>query len=175
MIKKLMLVCSVAVMLSACGDKDGKTAAPDATVIPTSATAVSQSPSSDVSGFPKAKRPYTVEQAVQNGDVVNVHGQSHNMDIWSRFLQNVEDRKAEKVRITQYTTEGDPIFYELVYDGDSILYTYDNSLDVFGSDAGRPSTKCKGIEKKKLEGRPEGYVLSGCEDKETGETFFFGG
>ena len=69
------------------------------------------------SGFPAVNDPYSSEEAAQNGDVVHVHGTFLNLDKWDGFLRNVEDKKEDRVRLTQYTIEGDPIFYELVYDG----------------------------------------------------------
>ncbi|WP_420869630.1 DUF4362 domain-containing protein [Cohnella ginsengisoli] len=65
--------------------------------------------------------------------------------MWNLFLANVDNGMPSQVRITQYTDEGDPILYELVYDGaEAITYTYDNSRDGFGSETGRRSTVCRG-------------------------------
>ncbi|GIP33541.1 DUF4362 domain-containing protein [Paenibacillus sp. J2TS4] len=124
------------------------------------------------SSFPKVSKPYRPEQAVQNGDVVNVHGKYSNMDKWHQFIKNIEAEKEDKVRITQYTIEGDPIFYELVYDGKTIHYTYDNSMDAFGSDAGRPSASCKVIGTDKNEQGHEYYVLNEC-NNDIGKSFWF--
>jgi hypothetical protein len=124
------------------------------------------------SSFPKVTKPYRAEQAAQNGDVVNVHGKYSNMDKWHQFIENVKGNQEGKVRITQYTIEGDPIFYELIYDGKTIHYTFDNSMDAYGSDMGRPDTSCIGIGTKKNEQGREYYVLTGC-DKDTGDTFWF--
>lgn len=124
-------------------------------------------------GFPKATKPYPPEQAIQNGDVVNVHGKYSNMDKWQQFMNNVEARKDDAVRITQYTTEGDPIFYELVYDGETIVFTFDNSMDAFGVNQRRPSASCENIGTKKNEQGQEYYTLTDC-DKDTGDLFWFG-
>lgn len=122
--------------------------------------------------FPAVSAPYTIEQAVENGDVVNVHGSYTNMDQWQSFLTNVASGQPDHVRITQYTTEGDPIFYELVYDGRQLTYTFDNALDGFGVDQERPSTVCSGFERQTI-GSAEGVVLAGCASPETGRTFWF--
>jgi hypothetical protein len=123
--------------------------------------------------FPKVTKPYNSDRAIKNGDVVNVHGKYFNTEKWETFLKNLESNKPYKVRITQYTIEGDPIFYELSYDGDLIHYTFDNSMDKFGSDLRRPSTSCKKVGKKKTEEGQEGFVLSECDNTKTGNTFWF--
>ncbi|MCR8842342.1 DUF4362 domain-containing protein [Paenibacillus sp. SC116] len=151
--KKMIIIGLTALWLSACSDLQGSNGRTD-------------------ENFPKISRPYNSEQAIQNGDVVNVHGQLSNMDKWHQFLKNIEANKADKVRITQYTIEGDPIFYELIYNGESIHYTFDNSMDAYGSNQGRPSTTCKGMGTKKNEQGNEYYILKDC-DNETGKTFWF--
>lgn len=123
--------------------------------------------------FPKVNEPYLSEQAIKNGDVVNLHGKYFNIEKWQTFLRNMEVNQPYKVRITQYTIEGDPIFYELTYDGNIVHYIFDNSMDAFGSDLGRPSTSCKGVDVKKTEEGQEGFVLKGCDNTQTGDTFWF--
>lgn len=139
------------VLLTACSHTDEETVASD---------------------FPKVIKPYGSEQAIQNGDVVNTNGKYSNIDKWNMFIKNVDSHQSDKVRITQYTTEGDPIFNELTY-GKIIQYTYDNSMDANGSEFDRPSTLCKGIGKRKLDQGQEGYVLLECNDSKTKDTFSF--
>lgn len=79
------------------------------------------------SAFPEPTKPYRYEQAIKNGDVVNLHGKISNWERWEQFIKNVDQQKADQVRITSYTTEGDPIFEELVYNGNGIEYAYDDS------------------------------------------------
>jgi len=152
--KSVIVLMLASVVLSACGHSNGR------------AGHVKES------AFPEVTKPYRSEQAIQNGDVVNLHGKYSNMEKWHRFLKNVEQNKEDKVRITQYTIEGDPIFYELVFDGKVIHYTYDNSMDAYGSDSGRPSTSCTGMGSKKAEQGQDFYALTGC-DSDTGDTFWF--
>lgn len=127
----------------------------------------------DIPGnFPAVSKPYTPDQAAANGDVVLAW--KYNMDKWDRFLQQVKDGKKDQVRITGYTTEGDPTFYELKFDGKRLHYTYDNSRDAFGgSDKGRQSTVCAGIENATDKNRGSYYVLTGCESESVGRTFFW--
>lgn len=117
--------------------------------------------------------PYAPEEAAKNGDIVNIHGTFLNLDKWDGFLRNVEDKKEDRVRLTQYTIEGDPIFYELVYDGETIRYTYDNSMDTYGADSGRPVTGCTGIGSQSNESGQAYYALTGCDNRDTGNTFWF--
>lgn len=122
--------------------------------------------------FPEIQEPYTAEKATLNGDVVNIFEKIVNPEKWEEFVKNVEANIKDQVRITQYTIEGDPIFYELVYDGNTIKYTYDNSLDINGSDLKRPSTACKRIGTKQNESGHEYYALMEC-DNATSNTFWF--
>lgn len=81
---------------------------------------------------------YDLETAIKNSDVVNVHGQTYNVEQLNAFLANVKSGHKAKVQITEYTNEGDPIFQILEYNGQVIRYTYDNSKDKFaGSDKGQ--------------------------------------
>ncbi|UVI27340.1 DUF4362 domain-containing protein [Paenibacillus spongiae] len=128
---------------------------------------------SEDSNFPKVTEPYHSDQAIKNGDVVNVHGKYSNIEKWQTFLKNLESNNPDKVRITQYTIEGNPIFYELSYNGKLISYTFDNSMDAFGSDLNRPSTNCKGFDLKKMEDGRDGFVLRGCDNTKIGDTFWF--
>lgn len=109
--------------------------------------------------------PYTSEQAESNGDVVNVHGKIINSANWTRFLEKMEQGTPSDVQITSYTIEGDPIFQDLYFDGQAIRYTYDNTMDHFGSPS-RLTTYCKNLEQE--EGR---YTLSKCDRESPGFSF----
>jgi hypothetical protein len=118
------------------------------------------------------KKPYSSEEAIENGDVVNRHGEISNLDKFENFIENVESGAKDEIRITMYTTEGDPIFYNLNYDGNKIQYTYDNSQDGYsGSGKGIESTSCFNLESRNTENGVE-YQLSEC-SSEIGNTFYF--
>jgi hypothetical protein len=124
---RLFLVLGfAALLLVSCADKNGQTSGADA-------------------GLPPVSKPYDSDRAIQNGDIVSVRGKLYNGEKWNAFLSSLENHSTSAVRITQYTTEGDPIFYELAYDGSSVRYTYDNSMDAFGADKGRPGTSCQSV------------------------------
>lgn len=76
--------------------------------------------------------PYTSETAVKNGDVVNVQGRQFNAEKLEKFMENVKNNKKDKVRITNYTTEGGAIITDLEYDGHKINYTNDTTRDGMG-------------------------------------------
>lgn len=128
--------------------------------------------------LPKVEKPYPPEKAVENGDIVNLHGKYSNLDVWQDFLKNLEIKKPDTVRITQYSVEGNPIFYEFFFNGKQIEYTFDNSMDAYaGQGKGRQNTLCNGIIKKKVKESATGelFVLSGCASEEIGNTFYFSG
>lgn len=98
-------------------------------------------------------------------------GKYTNAERWTEFTSNVKSEVNDKVRVTQYTIEGDPILYELTYNGEAIKFVYDNSMDNFGVDSKRPQASCKGIEVKKHDNGKEYYALTEC-DNEKGEYFW---
>ena len=117
------------------------------------------------------KKPYHSEEAIKNGDIVNFHGEISNIDRFEQFLENLKNDTKDEIRMTSYTEEGDPVFYNLTFDGYKIQYTYDDSQDGFaGSNKGVKSTSCSNIETQHTEMRAL-YVLSGC-SSDIGNTFY---
>ena len=55
-----------------------------------------------------------------------------NLDKFEKFIWNVEQGKVDKIRIVQYTHEGDPVFQTLEHSKKDILYVLDNRQDQFG-------------------------------------------
>lgn len=174
--KKLICILAVAVLLLAACGNETKQNPNDQDLIemqtqtPNSNEDDKPTPTEEPD-FPEVKKPYTPELAAQNGDVVNVHGKYTNAERWTEFMSNVKSEIKDKVRVTQYTIEGDPILYELTYNGETIKFVYDNSMDNFGVDSKRPQASCKGIEVKKHDNGKEYYALTEC-DNEKGEYFW---
>ncbi|MGF9964123.1 DUF4362 domain-containing protein [Bacillus rhizoplanae] len=103
--------------------------------------------------------------------VVKTDGTS-NLEKFQQFLAHVKSGKADKVRIVNYTDEGDPIFQTLNYDGININYLFDDSNDKFGgSHKGKRSDMCRGIMKEKSD---EGvsYKLSECKENHEYMSYF---
>lgn len=117
-------------------------------------------------------KPYRSEDAIKNGDVVNLRGNVQNIERFESFLANVEAKEKDEIRITSYTIEGDPIFDTLNFNGEKIIYTYDDSQDAYaGSDKGQQSSICSNIEKENTD-KGVVYLLSGC-SSEVGNAFYF--
>jgi hypothetical protein len=116
---------------------------------------------------------YDYNTAVKNDDIVDLHGKVTNVDRLNEFIKNIELEHKDKIRITQFTIEGDPIFYNLDYNGKDIKYKYDNSKDKHGA-SNIQSTHCKSLIQSKDETRVE-LKLIGCygNNKEIGEAFKF--
>lgn len=114
---------------------------------------------------------FSVDQATNQGDVVNIHGQMRNLDRFTQFMKNVDDHVDSKIRITQLTIEGDPIFYDFDYKNNKISYTYDNSEDKFGR-KNIMKTDCTGLVSEKVE-QGTAYKLTGCKNAEVGNSFHF--
>lgn len=89
-------------------------------------------------------RPYGPDEAEKRGDIVDLHGMIRNEQRLEEFLSNVQKGRKDKVRITQYTVEADPVFHDLSYDGNSIRYRFDNSQDAYGDGKVRTSS-CSGL------------------------------
>ncbi|MCQ6563281.1 DUF4362 domain-containing protein [Paenibacillus mendelii] len=120
-----------------------------------------------------SSKPYNYDTAIANGDIVNLHGQLKNVERLQEFYQNISQNKKDDIRITQFTEEGDPIFYDLEFNGEEIKYTYDTTKDNHGKNRVR-STTCKTLIATKIDTGVE-YTLEGCFGKNTevGENFQF--
>ncbi len=116
-----------------------------------------------------AALPYKSEHAEMNGDVVNMHGQITNLDKWVQFMENVKNGTPDEAHVTFYTIEGDPIFQDLLYDGQTIEYTYDNTKDAFGSPK-KTTAFCKSIDRNRVKQGTQ-YTLGQCDRDE--QTFYF--
>jgi hypothetical protein len=75
----------------------------------------------------------------------------------------VANKKEDKIRVTGYTDEGDPVYQDLQFDGQEIQYKYDNSNDKYGGqDRGIEKDVCsKIIDRESGSGQVE-YLVSGC-------------
>ncbi len=100
---------------------------------------------------------YTMEEAKENGDIIVQKG-VENSDRFESFLNKSKQGKSDQIRITAYTTEGDPI----VYDGKTYQYSSDASRDQFGStDDDRKNEVCQQLDKTIVK-QEAIYTLSKC-------------
>lgn len=85
-----------------------------------------------------------------------------NIDAFKKFVANVKKGKEDQVQIVHYTTEGDPIFETVEYDGRKLRYIKDNSQDKFGDKEINFDT-CREMSEEKREDRTV-YTLANCEN-----------
>lgn len=71
---------------------------------------------------------YTVKMALENGDVINRHGNITKLKLLDDFVESVNNKKAT-LRILSYTDKEDPIIYTLNYDGKIITLHNDRSRE----------------------------------------------
>lgn len=76
--------------------------------------------------------PYPPDQAVANGDYVNIHGGTSNSDRMAAFLEAVYAKRAAAIRCTNYTVEGDAVITDIVFDGSKFSVQIDTTRDAFG-------------------------------------------
>ena len=95
-------------------------------------------------------------------DVVDRNGEIENFERFEKFKSNTEKGIQDKLTIVQYTTEGEPIFHQLDYDGIVIKSTIDTSRDHYGAGEIYHNT-CTSIEMIERTDATE-YNLQGCEE-----------
>ncbi len=88
---------------------------------------------SDIETEIKEPLDFSPDNVIANGDVVNLHGEYSNIDVLNNFIENVSLGNEDNIRIVQYTTEGDPIIAELRFNGKTIYFLEDHTMDNFGS------------------------------------------
>ncbi|OIK13778.1 DUF4362 domain-containing protein [Bacillus sp. MUM 13] len=111
---------------------------------------------------------YDSKEATKRGDVVFAHSGLKNFSRFEEFLNNMKNHEKDKIRVTGYSHEGDPIFTDLNYDGKAIKYTEDSSNDKHGGDPALVRDNCT---KLLVRDKPENkidvdYYLSDCESGE---------
>jgi hypothetical protein len=115
---------------------------------------------------------YSFKEAISRGDVV-FFNEGYNMDGFDQFLTNLADKKADSIRVTGFTDEGDPIFKDLKFDGDVISYTYDNSNDAFGGqNKGIRTDICSSVTNKKNSQGEFTYTITGCTKNDDQISYF---
>jgi hypothetical protein len=106
---------------------------------------------------------------VVSNEIVNMHGNVKNMKRLDLFVENVEAKKSDEIKITHYTIEGDPIYDSVTFDGKGLMITHDNTEDKFGSGEIYTFT-CITMTKNESETKLE-YMLNECKapDGNTGD------
>lgn len=94
-------------------------------------------------------------------DIVHNLGGLQNAERFQTFVRNVEDRHEDRIRIIYYTIEGDPIYKELRFDGETIHFMYDTTHDAFGTHR-KWKDDCTGIAKTQEANGDTSYTIRGC-------------
>lgn len=115
---------------------------------------------------------YGLSEAIARGDIV-LADKTYHFDRFERFRLNVAGHAEDRIRITSYTDEGDPVYKDLRFDGTSIHYSYDNSNDEYGgSGRGIRTDECAGIALEKDSNGASSYVLQGCKNNDANIGYF---
>ncbi|GHH96918.1 DUF4362 domain-containing protein [Neobacillus kokaensis] len=107
--------------------------------------------------------PLKDKDLTEKNEIVETHGGLQNVERLDDFIYNVKNDKKDKVRLTRYTIEGDPIYHDLDYTDSKLTFTLDTREDEYGHGAVTKSI-CKGIQKQELETETN-YLLTGCENE----------
>lgn len=91
-----------------------------------------------------------------------------NVDRIEKFFEDYRNKKRNKITLARYTDEGDPIYVDLDFDGEKILYAYDNTWDEFGGqDKGVRKTTCTQMGTRtgsRADRNGTEYYLTSCKD-----------
>lgn len=102
---------------------------------------------------------YTKDIAEENGYVVYMYDQIFNAELLEQFADHVQQGVADDVHIAHYTDEGDPIFYDIYFDGTTFRYLFDRRMDRYANPF-RQAFTCENWSAK------DGiYTLTGCNEE----------
>jgi hypothetical protein len=88
------------------------------------------------------------ESGSGRSEVVNIHGSVSHLDRMDAFVEKASRGENASVRVTQYTIEGDPIYFDLTAKEGRIDAGYDTSKDKFGGSGPKVTTySCARIER----------------------------
>ena len=114
---------------------------------------------------------YDSEKAAKNGDIINMNGPVYNFSRFQLFLDNIDTKKTDSVRITNYTLEGDPILYNLTFNGSAIDFEMDRSkVKDSGNDPTIVSMSCTNLTTKDGQ-QVITYTLEDCDVDSSAESF----
>ncbi|TYS50956.1 DUF4362 domain-containing protein [Bacillus infantis] len=104
------------------------------------------------------------EYSPSKHDVVNTHGQIENLSLLEEFTEDVSKNKDSRIRVVNYTDEGDPIIHDLNYSNGQLTSIKDTREDEFGDQLVKEDV-CESI-KKLDKNNQTTYQLEGCKGKE---------
>lgn len=91
-------------------------------------------------------------------------GETKNINRFYAFLENTNEKEPDHIQIIQFTTEGDPVYQDIQFDGSVFTSTVNSSRDKYGS-GGVRGTVCTDLTTAESAERID-YLLEGCENQE---------
>lgn len=105
-----------------------------------------------------------------NSEVIEIHGRIENFGRLNDFVDNVQGKIIDKIRLVRYTTEGAPIYHDLDYNGSNLTFTLDTTKDMYGQGEVN-SYDCKSIQRQETNTETK-YSLEGCPNSQMSEILF---
>lgn len=104
--------------------------------------------------------------ALPTADMIKSYnsGEVKNLERFQQFTEKIVGQERDHIRIIHYTTEGDPIYYDLNFNGEEIAFTVDSSQDQYGSGEMAEVICTELAAAESIEGMD--YFLDGCEHAE---------
>lgn len=91
----------------------------------------------------KLPEEYTPEEAIKNGDVVNLFRRNYNVEKLVEFMAAFKSKRlrlGDMVRVTGYTVEGDAIIKDLIFTEGGVILIRDNTRDKFTNQVNKKRT-----------------------------------
>lgn len=84
----------------------------------------------------KLPEDYPPKTAMENGDIIDIHGFGYNVEILNNFLLDFKNNNlkvGDMIRIIRYSVEGYPTIEDLTFTKDGTMLTVDNSRKMYPS------------------------------------------
>ncbi|WP_235182955.1 DUF4362 domain-containing protein [Gracilibacillus boraciitolerans] len=101
----------------------------------------------------------------EQNDLIDMHGDYSNLIQLEIFRQKSEKDENTNLRLVRYTTEGDPIFYNLQYENDSYQVYIDATQDEFGVEDRVKEVGCQLFEYYLTEEKILSFDLQNCDNE----------
>lgn len=94
-------------------------------------------------------KPYPPENAVKNGEVIFDYDRTYNVDKLDKFIENVNNKIPDKIKITQYGDEGIFLIETISYNGKVIKAVFDSTMEFHKSSRKKEVKEYREIQKVK--------------------------
>ncbi|UOQ47013.1 DUF4362 domain-containing protein [Gracilibacillus caseinilyticus] len=100
-------------------------------------------------------------------DLIETHGEYENLIHLETFRQAVQNQQVSHLRLIRHTTEGDPIYYNISYDGNEFNISRDSRKDSYaGSGDIMNGFTCKQLENSLTEENNIRFDFTSCDQQE---------